>query len=210
MSAGPTGINYHGAKPTSDLTLLAPAFEAAVLAAIKECNDAPNNLRAKVYETYRSNELQAIYYARGRTVRPPSQVVTNASSNLYSWHGYGLAVDVIHETEEWDPKRPGWFNAVAAIFKRHGCKWGGDWTFADPPHMQWGPCRASPSNLARELLRTRGIEAVWEAVGALGSADGVAEATKQSALSRTFAAVSAKVGLAKTTDSEKGTTAVTP
>ena len=169
MSAGPTTINYHGTTPTHDLTFLAPAFEAAVRAAIDECNSPANDLNAIVYETYRSNELQAVYYARGRTVRPPAKPVTNASSNLYSWHGYGLAVDVIHATQGWSPERHGWFNAVAEIFKRHGCKWGGDWTSPDPPHMQWGLCKASPSDVARELLRTRGIEAVWEAVGALAS-----------------------------------------
>lgn len=166
MSAGPTTIDYHGTAPTANLMLLAPAFEAAVRAAIDECNSPANNLNAIVYETYRSNELQAIYFARGRTVRPPATPVTNASSNLYSWHGYGLAVDVIHATQGWTPERHGWFHDVAAIFKRHGCKWGGDWTSPDPPHFQWGRCKASPSDLARELLRTRGIEAVWEAVGA--------------------------------------------
>jgi hypothetical protein len=171
MSAGPRTIDYHVAKPTNDPGLLAPAFRAAVDAAIAECNAAPNGLNAMVYETYRSNELQQVYYARGRTVRPPASTVTNARSNLYSWHGYGLAVDVIHKTEGWEPTRHGWFRAVSEIFKRHGCKWGGDWTSADPPHFQWGPCKASPSDRARELLRTQGIESVWEAVGALGEAD---------------------------------------
>jgi hypothetical protein len=172
MSAGKKlAIDYHLAKPTGDRSLLAPGFRAAVDAAIAECNAAPNSLSAMVYETYRSNELQQIYYARGRTVRPPTSTVTNARSNLYSWHGYGLAVDVIHETEGWEPRRHGWFRAVAEIFKRHGCKWGGDWTSPDPPHFQWGRCRPSPSDLARDLLRTEGIESVWEAVGALGGGD---------------------------------------
>lgn len=173
MSAGPTTINYHGTAPTHELTLLAPAFEAAVRAAIEECNAPHNALSAIVYETYRSNELQEIYYARGRTVRPPPTPVTNASNNLYSWHGYGLAVDVIHATQGWSPERHGWFNAVAEIFKRHGCKWGGDWTSPDPPHFQWGRCKPSPSDLARELLRTQGIEAVWAAVGAASAPEAV-------------------------------------
>ena len=171
MSAGIESINYHLARPTNDLSLLAPAFKRVVDAAIAECNAPENGLDAMVYETYRSNELQVVYYARGRTTRPPSQTVTNASSNLYSWHGFGLAVDVIHRTQGWDPKRHGWFHDVAEIFKRHHCKWGGDWTSPDMPHFQWGACKPSPSDLARTLLRTRGIEAVWEAVGALGDPD---------------------------------------
>lgn len=167
MSAGPADAiaRYHAAKPTADLALLAPRFAAAVRAAIAECNDGANPLQAMVYETYRSNELQAIYYARGRTVRPPNAPVTNAMGNLYSWHGYGLAVDVIHQTRQWDAGEA-WFRAVAEVFKRHGCKWGGDWTRPDLPHFQWGLCRPSPSDGARQLMRTGGVFAVWQAVGA--------------------------------------------
>lgn len=170
MSAGTEAAaamaNYHGAKPTRDVTLLAPAFARAVEAAIAECNDATNKLDAMVYETYRSTELQALYYQRGRSVKPPHTPVTNAQNNLYSWHGYGLAVDVIHRTKEWDVP-DAWFGKVADVFKKHGCKWGGDWTSPDRPHFQWALCKASPSDRARELIRTQGVLAVWEAVGAL-------------------------------------------
>lgn len=165
MSAGVdlSPLDYRGAEATNDLNLLAPLFRRAVEAAIEECNSA-HNLGACVFETYRSTELQAIYYTRGRTVRPPERPVTNAINNLYSWHGYGLAVDVIHSTERWSAGEA-WFRQVSEIFKRHGCKWGGDWKVKDLPHFQWGLCRASPSDAARELMRTGGVRAVWEAVG---------------------------------------------
>lgn len=168
MSAGPADAiaNFHTAKPTNNPELLAPLFRAAVDAAIKECNNETNKLNAKVYETYRSNELQVVYYARGRTVRPPSSTVTNAMSNLWSWHGYGLAVDVIHRDKEWGAG-DAWFQQVATIFKKHGCKWGGDWTSKDLPHFQWGFCKPSPSDTARELMRKGGVLAVWQAVGAI-------------------------------------------
>jgi hypothetical protein len=166
MSAGPS--TYHLAKPTNDFDYLAPLFRAAVADAIDECNNATNKLDAYVVETYRSNELQQLYYERGRTVKPPEQPVTNAKTNIYSWHGYGLAVDVIHRTKGWNIGEK-WFRDVAAIFKQHGCKWGGDWTSADLPHFQWGKCKPSPSATARELLRTEGVEAVWRAVGADGA-----------------------------------------
>ena len=168
MSAGPAEAiaSFHVAKPTANPELLAPLFRAAVDAAIGECNGGANPLKAMVYETYRSNELQVVYYARGRTVRPPSSTVTNAMSNLFSWHGYGLAVDVIHRTKEWDAG-DAWFQQVAEIFKRHGCKWGGDWKTKDLPHFQWGFCKPSPSDNARELMRTGGVMAVWQAVGAI-------------------------------------------
>lgn len=168
MSAGAADAiaSYHAAKPTSKIELLAPRFAAAVQAAIAECNGGANPMHAMVYETYRSNELQAVYYARGRTVKPPHSTVTNAMGNLYSWHGYGLAVDVIHQTKQWDVAES-WFRAVSEVFKRHGCKWGGDWTSPDMPHFQWGLCRPSPSDTARQLMRTGGVLSVWQAVGAV-------------------------------------------
>lgn len=157
MSAG-------GAVADRDMSKLAPLFRAAVELAVVECN--AGGLDCFVYEAYRSQELQAIYYARGRTVVPPYKPVTNARSNLYSWHGYSLAVDVVSKAHGWD--RPDdWWLAVATIFKRHGCKWGGDWRQRDLPHFQWGRCKPSPSDLAREILATKGLEAVWAAVGAV-------------------------------------------
>src|SRR6185295_20288503 len=99
MSAG-----QHDPKLTvdKDLDHLAPKFKAAVEAAIQECNSV-QGLDAMVYEGYRSQELQALYYARGRTIKPPNATVTNAPTNRYSWHGYGLAVDVVHRVKFWEP-----------------------------------------------------------------------------------------------------------
>ncbi|HEY4132099.1 MAG TPA: M15 family metallopeptidase, partial [Gemmatimonadaceae bacterium] len=116
--------------------------------------------------TYRSPELQAAYYARGRTVTPPNQTVTNAQSNLFSWHGFGLAVDVIHEEKEWDVPES-WFADVADCFRAAGCRWGGEWKMKDLPHFQWGLCKPSPSSEARTLIASGGMEAVWKAVGAV-------------------------------------------
>ena len=164
MSAG---VGRPTSKVSNDFGLLAPAFAAAVKAALEECNSAANSLDAICYEAYRSQELQALYYARGRTIIPPPHTVTNAPTNRYSWHGYGLAVDIVHRTKYWKP--PGgeaWFRKVAGIFKRHNCSWGGDWTHPDTPHFQWHRCQPSPSNQARALLDKAGIQAVWGAVGA--------------------------------------------
>lgn len=148
-----------------DLGKLAPRFRKKVEESIAACR--AQGLDAKVFEAYRSNELQMLYYQRGRTIIPPTHTVTNAKTNLYSWHGYGLAVDVVHRTDFWKPAGgEAWFRRVADIFKAHDCKWGGDWTRPDLPHMQWGRCRPSPSDMARLLLRTDGLPAVWKAVGA--------------------------------------------
>lgn len=151
-----------------DLSRLAPAFRAAVQAAIDECNDSHNQLNAMVYEGYRSQALAAMYYQRGRTVKPPYKPVTNAPTNLHSWHGFGLAVDVVHAQKFWSPPEgDAWFHRVGAIFKKHGCTWGGDWKMADLPHFQWGRCPASPSDAARELINSQGLQAVWQHLEAL-------------------------------------------
>jgi peptidoglycan L-alanyl-D-glutamate endopeptidase CwlK len=152
-------------RVSRDLSLLAPKFREAVEAALEDCKKA--GFDAFVFEAYRSNELQELYYQRGRTVIPPNHTVTNAKTNLYSWHGYGLAVDVVSESKLWDP--PGgeqWFAKIAEIFKAHACSWGGDWTKPDTPHFQWGRCKPSPSELARLIMSQDGREAVWDAVGA--------------------------------------------
>jgi peptidoglycan L-alanyl-D-glutamate endopeptidase CwlK len=151
-------------KVSRDLSLLAPKFRAAVERGVAACRAA--GLDAFVYEAYRSNELQMLYYKRGRTVIPPKRPVTNAKTSLYSWHGFGLAVDVVSQTHFWEPPDKKWFEKVAAIFKQHECKWGGDWSSPDPPHFQWHLCKPSPSDMARLILQRDGLPAVWEAVGA--------------------------------------------
>jgi peptidoglycan LD-endopeptidase CwlK len=180
MSAGAPVVH-------SDLDELAPKFHLAVVQAIEACERA--GFDAVVHEALRSDELQELYYRRGR---PPTRdyphPVTNARSALYSWHGYGLAVDVISRSRGWfhplkvvnpTPENLAaerhraaeegarWFREVAAIFKAHECDWGGDWRpRSDPPHFQWGRLKPSPSDRARKLYADGGMDAVWRAVSA--------------------------------------------
>lgn len=162
MSAG-LDLPTPGLVVVSSLDGLAPQFRAAVEAALEDCARA--KLDAFVYESLRSHALALEYYARGRTERPPDAPVTNATDETWSWHGYGLAVDVISRAERWG-RPPTWFAQVAGIFKVHGCDWGGDWSTPDYPHMQWGTLRATPSDRARQLLASGGLGAVWEEVDA--------------------------------------------
>jgi peptidoglycan L-alanyl-D-glutamate endopeptidase CwlK len=161
MSAG---SNSSTLRVHNDVAELAPLFRAAVERAIAQC--ALRGLDAFVYEAFRTPELQAEYFSRGRTKRPPFSIVTNAPDNLFSWHGYGLAVDVISRSKHWSAGAE-WFAEVAEVFKANECKWGGDWKQVDLPHFQWGLCRASPSAEARRLITTQGIMAVWRAVRAV-------------------------------------------
>jgi peptidoglycan L-alanyl-D-glutamate endopeptidase CwlK len=162
VSAG-TGSPRATPKVQRDLRVLAPRFRDAVEKALKECHTA--GLDAIVFEAYRTEELQALYYKRGRTIKPPRTPVTWAKSSLQSWHGFGLAVDVISQKHLWNPPA-GWWEKVAVIFKKHGCKWGGDWKKRDMPHFQWSRCKPSPSDRARELFAEGGLTRVWKEVGA--------------------------------------------
>lgn len=160
MSAG---SNYSELMVNRDIDRLAPFFAEVVIRALSECNSPENGLSAMLYEGYRSQALQALYYQRGRTVFPPYATVTNAPTNLDSWHGYGLAVDIVHSSKYWSP--PGgeaWFRKVASIFKKHQCNWGGDWKRVDLPHFQWHRCSASPSQQARQLIVDQGVHEVWD------------------------------------------------
>lgn len=164
-----------------DIDALAPLMRTAVQATQHECEGiviqvwgGPIPLDMRVFETLRPNELQAIYYSQG----------TSKAKDVWgSWHGYGLAIDFISKQYEWfnnqaakarwpNPKDRNnasyaWFDAVADIAKRNGLKWGGDWKYVDLPHLYWGKCAASPSQISRDIVAKTGkIESVWKLVGA--------------------------------------------
>jgi peptidoglycan LD-endopeptidase CwlK len=149
----------------------APQFAQAVLDALADCDE--QGFDAYVYESLRSEELQALYYARGRAkdengdwyIVNRNAVVTNARSALFSWHIYGVAVDVISLAHEWDVSTE-WRRGVTEIFKAHGLAAGADWPHPDLPHYQFAKCKRSPSDRARELYATGGLPLVWQVVGA--------------------------------------------
>lgn len=128
-------------RPCNDLARLAPAMRKAVEQVLRACEVA--GLDAMVYETYRSQELQALYYARGRSIVPPEKPVTNVRDARFGWHNYGLAVDVISRSRGWDVPES-WWTRLGSLAKAHGLAWGGDWKMHDLPHLQWGRCRDTP------------------------------------------------------------------
>jgi hypothetical protein len=78
-----------------------------------------------------------------------------------------LAVDVIHKKHFWEPPEgDAWFKKVAESFKTVGGGWGGDWQQRVRPHFRWGKCKSSPSDKARQLIASSGMEAVWKEVEA--------------------------------------------
>jgi hypothetical protein len=163
MSAG---LDHPAAESmvVSSLDGLAPKFREAVLAGLKECAEA--GLDAIVYESLRSDELQKLYFARGRTEIPPNYTVTNVPTAQYGWHFYGLAVDIISKSKRWGAGEK-WNLQVAALMRAQGLDAGMDWPHPDVPHYQWGKCKRSPSSYARSLYAEGGALAVWKEVGAI-------------------------------------------
>lgn len=143
----------------SSLDGLAPKFRAAVEELLADLPEA------KVSESLRTFARQSYLYGFGRDYDDGRGIVTNASTNLLSWHGYGLAVDIVHATKGWDAGNA-WFRLMGEIAKSKGLDWGGDWHHPDRPHVQWGTLKDSPSPVARGLLANDGADAVWRAVGA--------------------------------------------
>ena len=111
---------FHSTKPVADLALLEPVTRAAVAAIINEAHQAGIELR--VFETYRSQELQEIYYRRGVT-----------QLRTVGVHHYGLACDlvkVVHGQPNWD----GSFAFLGPLAQKYNLIWGGDWGFPDEKH----------------------------------------------------------------------------
>jgi len=142
------------------LDVLAPAFRdkiERVLEAVPYAN---------VAETLRTDARQRYLYGFGRDYDDGRGIVTHSETALDTWHHYGLAADIIHKTKGWQAPAQ-WWQQLGAAAKAQGLVWGGDWTFRDYPHIQWGaPMRRSPSPSAAKLLEAGGVDAVWRAVGA--------------------------------------------
>lgn len=140
----------------SDVAYLAPGFRTKLLALVAAM--AKRGQPARVVETLRLPRLHQHYVEQGTTQAP---------TVFHSWHGYGLAADVVHATQLWDAPAAFW-DALGAEAERLGLRWGGRWKFVDKPHVQLGdPMRVSPSAKARALLKSGGLYAVWKEIGAV-------------------------------------------
>ena len=57
------------------------------------------------------------------------------TSNSYSLHAWGIAIDINASTNPLG-KKPQLSTAIVHIFKKHGFDWGGDWQNPDGMHFQ--------------------------------------------------------------------------
>lgn len=156
----------------ASLTVLAPRFRVAVEALLEE--QRGNHWPPLVAETLRTHERQRYLWGFGRTYDDGRGVVTHSEDADETWHGYGLAVDIVHARDFWRAPAEFWASLGDACRRLH-LTWGGDWNgngipderFLDRPHVQWGPpMRRSPSPRAARLVASGGLPALWQEVGA--------------------------------------------
>lgn len=152
---------------SNDVSKLNPRFRAALMRALEEMRKA--GFDPVISETIRTPERQRFLYGFGRAYDDGRGTVTNSIDAEHTWHGFGLAADIISKSMGWEAPEAFW-NALGAAARDEGLAWGGDWPqFKDRPHVQWGaPMRRSPSAKAILLVRQGGLAAVWDEVGARG------------------------------------------
>ncbi len=118
------------------------------------------------FEWLRTAERQAYLYGFGREYDDGRGRVTKAATQFNSWHGFGLAVDVVEkDATPWDAPMSFW-EELGEAAEAEGLVWGGRFHSPDWPHVQaGGTVPASPTGEDILLARSEGIAAVWEKYG---------------------------------------------
>lgn len=117
-----------------DIDLLRPDVAANCHLWVERCRAA--GLNVLVTNTVRDREYQAYLYEQGRT--RPGGIVTNSPVPTFHADTSGLAFDFCKNVKGHEYDDRDFFYQAAAIAKKMGFSWGGDWrTFQDLPHIQW-------------------------------------------------------------------------
>lgn len=154
-------------QPNGNFSDLAPGFGLRLKLGIRECRAA--GLRVGLHDGFRSTERQSWLYAQGRT--RPGNIVTNARTALRSWHGFGLAGDVVFQKADgdwtWAVKESDW-QAMLDVMSQFDLTTGLHWQSPpDGPHVQPDNLKKSPSERSLQLYSSGGLVAVWKEVGHL-------------------------------------------
>ncbi len=160
------------------LDVLAPKFRAKIDLALERLR-ARGWAGACLLETKRTNERQVWLYGMGRDYDDGRGIVTQVHTAETGWHFFCVAGDFGLKGRDNAPQR--FFDDVFEIVEELGLTSGADWNhngipdaqeagkhFCDGPHAQWWieGMHVNPSDHARELYATGGVEAVWAALEA--------------------------------------------
>ena len=159
----------------SDEHTLAPGFQILVRKVIAAANvklaERGYHFQFQSFECARSGARQHWLFGSGRTYAGPW--LTNSDSCFTSWHGFGLADDVVPRAVHtdgsfgdftWDVPAGVWAVLYEAATE-NGCTTGLHWHSQDDDHVQPANVKVSPSDNARELFANGGLPAVWAACG---------------------------------------------
>lgn len=121
----------------------------------------------RVTQGLRTWKEQAALYEQGRTT--PGNIVTDARAG-YSWHCFGLAVDVAPDDPklpgyqpDWNSAHPAWVRLVS-VGMSLGLVDGKSWN--DLPHFQLsGRFPLTPDDEVRQIFTDAGMEGVWREAG---------------------------------------------
>jgi len=158
---------------TSTIELLAPRMQTVTRQILelrrlrfhdgRASNDEDSLTR--LFETFRTNKRQQHIYGFGRDYDDGRGIVTKAYDASWSWHGYGLAIDIIHPTLRWNAPQD-WWEQLAKDFEFAGLRAGRRFKrMPDSPHAQWllkGLCPVSPTAQDRADHRAGRIAEVWK------------------------------------------------
>lgn len=112
--------------PSRDIRQLSPMVQIAAKKAICEC--MKRKIRIFVTQTYRSVEYQNQLFRAG------SSTVNGSKGSM---HQFRIALDIATNVKGNLYHEPT-MKAAAAIFKKYGFTWGGEWKkFVDKPHFQF-------------------------------------------------------------------------
>lgn len=181
-------LRYSLPKPPAEVPTDRDLTKIAPLLRLKLLNAVLPQMRARghdplIFEGFRSDARAAFLYGFGRSYDDGRGIVTNARDASKTYHRYGLAVDIISASREWDAPEKFWTD-LRKIVTANALRSGDDWdrdgiavgpdpdeSYSDRPHAQWWipGMRVTPSDHAWVLLHTRGIEAVWREVHAIAS-----------------------------------------
>lgn len=129
-------------------------------------------IQIRVTQGLRSWVQQLSLYSQGRDINGNvvdlSKVVTKAPPG-YSWHQFGLAVDVAPfdvNIPDWNLNHPAW-KRIVAVGESLGLFSGSEFrSFPDWPHFQFtGSCPESPDDEVRQVFKDGGTLAVWDLAG---------------------------------------------
>lgn len=128
---------------------------------IQDCKK--EGLNVFIVESLRSYERQEKLYSIGRVNK--GNIVTNARGG-YSWHNFGLAVDIVFldkngaiTKDSWDNKHN--WKRLGELGKKQGLTWGGDFrVIRDYPHFQLNIVETLKD--CRDFYKSGGLNNVWK------------------------------------------------